>query len=256
MSGFGGTQDTVIKFLVPGAGTAGRWPPAASGQLSGAGPFPAGLVAVMGTAALESGVPFLPPQEAQTPVPLSSVLTLPPGGRMEDGTQGLMAPVPGILTGLPAPLPGLRNPKVIQNSRKPGQGDPSRLPDQWSCAPLPDPFFPASLAALGGHRPGSKQWHTRERLWGEGEEEHLGELLLLHRRDRCGRRVFFGHRSSSFMPECRRDVQGCSSHPVATWHQVHTEDGGQRDGKSMVFAGLTKLLCPGSLINSSYSSVV
>lgn len=76
---------------------------------------------------------------------------------MEDGAQGLMALVPGILTGPPAPLPGPQNPKVIQNSREPGQGDPSCLPDPWSYAPLPDSFFPASLAALGGHRPGSKR---------------------------------------------------------------------------------------------------
>lgn len=102
--------------------------------------------------------PFPPSQAAQTPVPsVSSVLTLPPGGRMEDGAQGHKAPVPGILTGPPAPPPGHQNPNVIQNSREPRQGDTPCLPDQWSCAPLPDSFFPASLAALGGHRPSSKQ---------------------------------------------------------------------------------------------------
>lgn len=81
----------------------------------------------------------------------------------------------------------------------------------------------------------------------------MGELLLLHRRDRRGRRVFFGDRASSFMLECRHDVQGCSSHPVAMWHPVNTEDGGQRGVKNVVLDGLTKLLCPRSLVNSSHS---
>lgn len=74
----------------------------------------------------------------------------------------------------------------------------------------------------------------------------MGELLLLHIRDRCERRVFLGH-CSSFMLECRHDVQSYSSHPVTMWHQVNTEDGGQRDGKNL--GGLTTLLCPGSLFN-------
>ena len=62
---------------------------------------------------------------------------------------------------------------------------------------------------------------------------HLGQLLLLHKRDRYAGRVLSGYRSSFFMLECRRDVQGCSSHPASMWHQANTEDGAQRYGKNL-----------------------
>lgn len=72
----------------------------------------------MGTDAWESGVPFFPPQGVQILVPsVSSILTLPPGGGMEDGAHGHGTQVPDILIALSAPVPNF-----VQNSRVPGPG--------------------------------------------------------------------------------------------------------------------------------------
>lgn len=53
-----------------------------------------------------------------------------------------------------------------------------------------------------------------------------------HRQDVMVRTLVSGD-GSSFMLECRHNVQSCSSHPVTKWHQVNSEGGGQRDEENL-----------------------
>lgn len=111
--------DIMTKILVPGWAPPGKRPSPAAGKLASAiSLLLLGLTTFMGTAVLEFGVPFPPPQGLHPPVPsVSSVLTLPPGGGMEVELMAKGAQMPGILPGPSPPLLGRQNPDLVPNSR-------------------------------------------------------------------------------------------------------------------------------------------